>query len=173
MVRKFFVGGNWKMNGSKQLNNEIIQTLVNGPLDDNVGKWCPTDLRDQPLTLSSAEVVVAVPSPYLIEVRKALPEKIGVAAQNCYKVAKGAFTGEISPAMIKDIGLKWVLLGHSERRNVFGETDEVIIKMTSHIKLFTNVIIGLVDRRKGRPRFRWGPQCYRMYRWIVGRKRGR
>ncbi|XP_054164910.1 triosephosphate isomerase-like [Oppia nitens] len=114
MVRKFFVGGNWKMNGGKALNNEIIQTLVNGPLDDGT------------------EVVVSVPSIYLSEVRRQLPEKIGVSAQNAYKVSKGAFTGEISPAMLKDIGINWVLLGHSERRNVFGETDELIADKVGH-----------------------------------------
>lgn len=74
------------------------------------------------------EVVVGVPSIYLADVRMKLPKTIGVAAQNCYKVAKGAFTGEISPAMIKDVGAEWVILGHSERRNVFGETDKVILQ---------------------------------------------
>ncbi|CAG2171581.1 unnamed protein product, partial [Oppiella nova] len=69
------------------------------------------------------EVVVAVPSIYLSEVRRVLPSKVGVSAQNAYKVAKGAFTGEISPAMLKDIGIDWVVLGHSERRALFGETD--------------------------------------------------
>ena len=49
-----------------------------------------------------------------------------MAAQNCYKAAKGAFTGELSPDMIKDCGCQWVILGHSERRNVFGETDKLI-----------------------------------------------
>merc|ERR1712050_281706 len=51
---------------------------------------------------------------------------VGVAAQNCYKAAKGAYTGELSPEMIKDCGCQWVILGHSERRNVFGETDQLI-----------------------------------------------
>lgn len=58
--------------------------------------------------------------------------KFGVAAQNCYKVAKGAFTGEISPAMIKDVGVTWVILGHSERRHVFGESDELIGQKVAH-----------------------------------------
>ena len=58
-------------------------------------------------------------------VQSNLPKGVEAAAQNCYKVAKGAFTGENSTEMIKDIGAKWVILGHSERRNVFGETDEV------------------------------------------------
>ncbi|MED6234207.1 triosephosphate isomerase [Ataeniobius toweri] len=55
-----------------------------------------------------------------------------VAAQNCYKVAKGAFTGEISPAMIQDCGADWVILGHSERRHVFGESDELIGQKVAH-----------------------------------------
>ncbi|XP_055136835.2 triosephosphate isomerase isoform X2 [Symphalangus syndactylus] len=76
--RKFFVGGNWKMNGQK------------------------------------------------------LDPKIAVAAQNCYKVTNGAFTGEISPGMIKDCGATWVVLGHSERRHVFGESDELIGQKVAH-----------------------------------------
>lgn len=55
-----------------------------------------------------------------------------VAAQNCYKVSKGAFTGEVSPAMLKDNGIEWVILGHSERRNVFGENDQLIAEKVGH-----------------------------------------
>lgn len=73
-----------------------------------------------------------LPRPYLSLARSLLPETIGVAAQNCYKVAKGAFTGEISPAMLKDLGLGWVILGHSERRAIFGETDELIAEKVAH-----------------------------------------
>ena len=51
---------------------------------------------------------------------------IGVAAQNCYKASMGAFTGEISPGMVKDVGCEWVILGHSERRQLFGESDALI-----------------------------------------------
>merc|ERR1711894_529455 len=103
MGRKFFVGGNWKMNGDKASIDPIIAFLNEGPLDPNT------------------DVVVAVPAPYLDYVRQKLPASIGVAGQNCHKVAKGAFTGEISTGMIKDCGGTWVLLGHSERRHVFGE----------------------------------------------------
>jgi len=106
--RKFFVGGNWKMNGDKESINTICSWLGKGPLDPN------------------CEVVVGVPECYLMHVRSQLPGNIGVAAQNCYKAAKGAFTGELSPDMIKDCGCEWVILGHSERRNVFGETDKLI-----------------------------------------------
>jgi len=82
---------------------------------------------------NKAEVVVAPPSPYLVYVKDKLKAPgIEVAAQNAYKVAKGAFTGEISPAMIKDLGLHWVILGHSERRQIFGESDALIAEKTVH-----------------------------------------
>lgn len=61
-----------------------------------------------------------------------VPSNVNVSAQNAYKVPKGAFTGEISPAMLLDNGIPWVILGHSERRNVFGETDELIAEKVAH-----------------------------------------
>lgn len=74
-----------------------------------------------------SEVLVSPPALYLDFVRTRLDKRIHVAAQNCYKVEKGAFTGDISPAMIKDNGGDYVIIGHSERRNVFGESDQVLI----------------------------------------------
>jgi len=114
MSRKFFVGGNWKMNGDKASLGELIKTMNAAKVDPNV------------------EVVCGSPAIYLDFVRSHLDAKFGVAAQNCYKVAKGAFTGEISPAMIKDCGVHWVILGHSERRHVFGESDELIGQKCAH-----------------------------------------
>ena len=67
-----------------------------------------------------------MPSIYLSDVRRIVPQNISVAAQNCYKLPKGAFTGEISPSMLKDVNIEWVILGHSERRNVFNESDQVL-----------------------------------------------
>lgn len=96
------------MNGSKESIDGIIKFLHDGPLDPNT------------------EVVVSPPAVYLDYTRSKLNPKIGVAGQNCYKVEKGAFTGDISANMIKDVGCDWVILGHSERRNVFGESDELI-----------------------------------------------
>lgn len=80
----------------------------------------------------NVDVVVAPPAPYLMYVKEKVKPEIQVAAQNCYKVAKGAFTGEISPAMIKDMGLKWVIIGHSERRHIFGENDDLIADKVVH-----------------------------------------
>lgn len=102
------------MNGDKKQIAEIVSFLKTGPLSQNT------------------EVIVGVPSIYLEYARSQLPSTIEVAAQNSYKVAKGAFTGEISPAMIKDIGVNWVILGHSERRQVFGESDELIADKVAH-----------------------------------------
>ncbi|XP_057318131.1 triosephosphate isomerase [Microplitis mediator] len=114
MARKFFVGGNWKMNGNKKEINEIVDFLKAGPLDPNV------------------EVVVGVPSIYLTYTKSILPSNVAISAQNTYKVPKGAFTGEISPAMLVDNEIPWVILGHSERRNVFGENDELIAEKVAH-----------------------------------------
>ncbi|OCT71375.1 triosephosphate isomerase-like [Xenopus laevis] len=112
--RKFFVGGNWKMNGDKKSLGELINTMNSGKIN------------------ADTEVVCGAPSIYLDFARQKLDTKIAVSAQNCYKVAKGAFTGEISPAMIKDCGVTWVILGHSERRHVFGESDELIGQKVAH-----------------------------------------
>lgn len=112
--RQFIVGANWKMNGSIKFVDEYCGWMNKAHLDPNV------------------QVVVAPPAPLVGRLRRKLPKKIEVAAQNCYKEAKGAFTGEISPAMIKDMGANWVILGHSERRKIFGETDQLIADKIGH-----------------------------------------
>uniref|UniRef100_A0A3P8S746 Triosephosphate isomerase n=1 Tax=Amphiprion percula TaxID=161767 RepID=A0A3P8S746_AMPPE len=88
MSRKFFVGGNWKMNGDKKSLTELIQTMNGAKTDPNV------------------EVVCGAPSIYLDFARSKLDAKFGVAAQNCYKVPKGAFTGEIRYVQVNliDVG---------------------------------------------------------------------
>ena len=102
------------MNGNKSEIDKIVEFLKTGPLDPNV------------------EVVVGVPSIYLTYAKSILPANVVVSAQNAYKVPSGAFTGEISPAMLVDNGIPWVILGHSERRNVFGETDELVADKVAH-----------------------------------------
>ena len=68
-----------------------------------------------------------MPAPYLLHVSTQLAgSAVAVAAQNCYKAASGAFTGELAPGMVVDCGAAWVVLGHSERRNVFGESDGLV-----------------------------------------------
>ncbi|XP_075211743.1 triose phosphate isomerase [Lycorma delicatula] len=137
MSRKFFVGGNWKMNGDKKSIEEIVKFLTCGPLDPNV------------------EVVVGVPAIYLEYTKSKLPGNVAASAQNAYKEPKGAFTGEISPCQIKDVGVNWVILGHSERRNVFGESDELVADKVGHaleVGLFVIACIGekLEEREAGK-----------------------
>jgi len=102
------------MNGSKKSIDEIAGFMNGGGLPENV------------------DIVVAPPTSYLNYSREKLAKNILTSAQNCYKVDKGAFTGEISPAMIKDCGATWVILGHSERRHVFGETDQLVAEKSIH-----------------------------------------
>ncbi|XP_065176122.1 triosephosphate isomerase-like [Sycon ciliatum] len=107
--RKFFVGGNWKMNGDRESIGSLVQVLNNGEFN-------PTE----------TEVVVAPPMLYVGLVQQSLRPEIAVSVQTCHAAAKGAFTGEISPQMALDVGAQWAIIGHSERRNVFGESDALI-----------------------------------------------
>ncbi|KAI8871497.1 triosephosphate isomerase [Ramicandelaber brevisporus] len=117
--RTFFVGGNWKMNGSQESIQTLLASLSGASLASNV------------------EVVVAPPTLYVSQVVATLKEagaegRVAVAGQNAYTVAKGAFTGEISPEMLKDVGASWVILGHSERRDIFKESDEFVAAKVKH-----------------------------------------
>src|SRR5688572_1785874 len=106
MQRRYLIA-NWKMN----LPPEGIEAYVRevaGRAND------------------AATIVIAPPFPYLKDVAFEGGEKIAVAAQNCGDHTSGAYTGEVSPAMIRESGARFVILGHSERRNLFGESDELV-----------------------------------------------
>ncbi|CAH2004450.1 unnamed protein product [Acanthoscelides obtectus] len=137
MGRKFVVGGNWKMNGTKKQVDEILDFLKKGPLN------------------ADTEVIVGVPAVYLDYVKCNAPPGVEVAAQNCYKAEKGAFTGEISALMLKDINVGWVILGHSERRQIFGETDDLIAEkvafaLDSGLKVIACIGETLQEREAGK-----------------------
>ncbi|MCI0360532.1 MAG: triose-phosphate isomerase [Planctomycetaceae bacterium] len=105
-MRRKFIAGNWKMNTTRAEGVALATAVANG-----VG------------TQADVEVAVCPPSVYLAAVGEALAgSAVGLGAQNCYHEAKGAFTGEVSPAMLVDVGCKYVILGHSERRATFKET---------------------------------------------------
>ncbi|KAL6866889.1 triosephosphate isomerase [Trichoderma novae-zelandiae] len=114
MARKFFVGGNFKMNGSISSIKEIVENLNKATLDPNV------------------EVVVSPSYLYLLLVRDSLRPGIEVAAQNVFNKPNGAFTGEISVSQLKDSGITWTILGHSERRTILRESDEVVAQKTKY-----------------------------------------
>lgn len=115
-MRKKIVAGNWKMN--KNYNDAC--TLISGINDS---------LRNSIIS-PELHVIIAPPFPFL-ELAVARTEEIeyiSVAAQNCHSEEKGAFTGEVSAAMIRSVGATHVILGHSERRNYFLEDDEFLAK---------------------------------------------
>ena len=111
MARKKIVAGNWKMNMTPSQAVELVNTL-------------------KPLVVSDdVEVVYCVPAIDIVPVVEAVKgTNVVVGAENMYFEEKGAFTGEISPAMLTDAGVKYVVLGHSERREYFAETNETVNK---------------------------------------------
>ena len=113
-MRKPFVAGNWKMNTDSSTCVELAEGIASGATETASAK---------------ATVAVFPPFVYLQSVIKALgSSSISVGAQDVYFEPNGAFTGEISTSMLKDIGCTYCLCGHSERRHVIGETDELINK---------------------------------------------
>jgi len=108
MARRLFIAGNWKMN--KTLSESLA--LAEG-------------LKKAASGIADVDIAVCPPSVYVQAVAAVLKgSNIGVGAQNVYYESKGAYTGEISAGMLKDIGCHYVILGHSERRNIMGESSE-------------------------------------------------
>ena len=111
MARKKIIAGNWNMNMTKSEAVKLVETLKPLVVNDEV------------------DVVFCVPAIDIIPVVEATKgTNIQVGAENMYFEEKGAYTGEISPAMLVDAGVKYVVLGHSERREYFGETNEDVNK---------------------------------------------
>ena len=111
MARKKIIAGNWKMNMTPSQAVELVNTLKPLVVNDEV------------------DVVFCVPAIDLVPVMEAAKgTNIQVGAENMYFEDKGAYTGEIAPAMLTDIGVKYVIIGHSERREYFAETDETVNK---------------------------------------------
>ncbi len=113
-MRKPFVAGNWKENTDSQSSVALAKAVAAGS----------TDVAGERVS-----VAVIPPFVYLQAVAKAVSSSaVAVGAQDVYFEQKGAFTGEISPAMLKDVGCTYVLCGHSERRHVIGESDALVGK---------------------------------------------
>ncbi len=113
-MRKKIIAGNWKMN---KTSYEAIELA--------------TLLKRELIDVDGATIIVCPPFTALADVRDVLTEtNIEVGAQNMHWEESGAFTGEISAPMLKDIGVRYVIIGHSERRQFFGETNESVNKKT-------------------------------------------
>jgi len=107
-MNKKLIAGNWKMNGSLAANDALVRALVTGLAQR--GEGC--------------DVAVAVPAPYLAQVQSLVAgSPLVVAAQDVSQHEAGAYTGEVSAAMLREFGVRYVLVGHSERRQFHGETD--------------------------------------------------
>ena len=111
MARRKIIAGNWKMNMTPGEAVELVNTLK--PL----------------VATEEADVVFCVPAIDIIPAMEAAKgSNIAIGAENMYFEEKGAYTGEISPAMLTDVGVKYVIIGHSERREYFAETNETVNK---------------------------------------------
>ncbi|MEF9953713.1 MAG: triose-phosphate isomerase [Clostridium sp.] len=125
MARRKIIAGNWKMNMTPTEAVALVNTLK--PLVKN----------------EDADVVFCVPAIDIIPVVEATKgTNIQVGAENMYFEEKGAYTGEISPAMLVDAGVKYVILGHSERREYFAESNEIVNKKV--LKAFEHDLIPII-----------------------------
>ena len=113
-MRTPLIAGNWKMNTETESAKELASAIANRAVE-----------------AADVELLVCPPTIYLTTVRDALGNaRVGLGAQNMYHEQQGAFTGETSAAMLRDIGTTYVILGHSERRHILGESDEDVNKKT-------------------------------------------
>ena len=137
-MRKPIIAGNWKMNNTISDSLALIEEIKKHKLNENV------------------EAVVCVPFTSLSEVKKAIEStNIKLGAQNLHWEENGAYTGEISPLMLKEIGIDYCIIGHSERRQYFNETDETVNKkiktaLKHNIKPIVCVGETLEEREAGR-----------------------
>ncbi|KAF3641999.1 Triosephosphate isomerase, chloroplastic [Capsicum annuum] len=195
---KFFVGGNWKCNGTKDSISKLVSDLNSAQLESDV------------------DVVVAPPFLYIDQVKNSLTDRIEVSAQNCWTGKGGAFTGEIrahyyamiryklssllhavgftdfvtvtdgirllsknllaqpdsSVEQVKDLGCKWVILGHSERRHIIGENDEFIGKKAAYaLSQGVGVIACIGELLQEREAGKTFDVCFQQLKAFAGRGR--
>jgi triosephosphate isomerase len=137
-MRTPLVAGNWKLNGTREANARLLRDI-----QDGLGGSAPT------------EVMVCPPFVYLAEIAQSLRgSAIMLGAQNVAAETSGAYTGEISAAMLRDVGCTHVIVGHSERRAMYGETDEIVMdkfRAARAVGLVPILCVGetLVERRAG------------------------
>ena len=140
-MRRLVIAGNWKMYKN---NKEAVETL--------------TQLKDLTKEIKNVDIVIGAPFTCLSDAVKTVEgSNVKIAAENVYPKIEGAYTGEISPKMLKDIGVTYVILGHSERREYFKESDEFInqkVKAVLEIGMKPILCIGeKLEERESRKTF--------------------
>ena len=122
-MRRRLIAANWKMHGGLKQNAELLSAIAGGVAD-----------------LQEPEILLCVPSPYFQQVSLALSDTVvRWGGQNLNEHESGAYTGEVSAAMLKDFGCRYVLIGHSERRHIYGEGDD-LIEQKFHLALTQGLI---------------------------------
>ncbi|MFD1215602.1 triose-phosphate isomerase [Microbulbifer celer] len=109
-MRTPLVAANWKMHGTKAFADQLLAALAEGLASDEC----------------STSVVICPPFPYLTQVAEAGSSRLQLGAQNLSEHASGAFTGEVSAEMLQDCGVRYVIVGHSERRSLYGESSALV-----------------------------------------------
>jgi triosephosphate isomerase len=138
MEKKYLIVGNWKMHKTPSQSVDLAAEILQSKCPEN------------------ATLVLCPPFTNLHCVSEVLKNsKISLGAQNMYCAQEGAFTGEISPPMLRDLNVRYVIIGHSERRSIFQESNELIhqkIKMAQSFQLTPILCVGetLVERKSGR-----------------------
>jgi len=113
-TKKTLIAGNWKMNGSLATNEALLKEVLQG------------------IGTPACDIALCVPAPYLAQVQALLAgSPIALGAQDVSAQQQGAYTGEQSAAMLKDFGVRYTIVGHSERRQYHGETDQVVAAKTA------------------------------------------
>ncbi|NWA28177.1 triose-phosphate isomerase [Pseudomonas gingeri] len=111
-MRKKIVIGNWKMNGGRASNAQLLDCLLRASKDSD-----------------AVDIAVCPPTPYLSGIAQHLfGSRVTLGAQDLNEYSSGAYTGEVSGSMLVEVGCQWVLVGHSERRTLFGETDDRVAR---------------------------------------------
>ncbi len=116
-MKKPIVAGNWKMYKTPSEGHDFVQKILNLVLD-----------------IEKTHVIFCPPFPALFNMVESMPSSFSVGAQNCHWEKEGAYTGEVSTAMLSDCGVEYVIIGHSERRHVFSEPDEWINRKVLAVK---------------------------------------
>jgi triosephosphate isomerase len=150
-ARRVFIGGNWKCNGSLSFVNSHSQFLNTIAFDS---KKC--------------QVIVSPMSIHLHQVKSILTNGIEVSAQNVSMRKEGAYTGEVAAKHLVDLGVRWTLVGHSERRTLFGESDDVVgAKVKIALENQVNVIACLGETLSERKANQTMNVCFRQLEAIT------